>query len=222
MSEVHEPAPSSPLPRPGRVEALVDGIYAVAMTLLVLDIKLPDDVRFSSNDDMLRHFGTVEFTFTTYVISFFVLAIFWTLHHFQFRFVVKLDRGLLWINFFFLLFTTLVPFTTSLVAGHEYLHVPLLLYATNLLLLFVTLTLHLDRLHRVPGLASPELTPALARAMGRRLAFVCVLPVLAASVGMFSPQWGLRVFYLMALLHFLSPLIDRVAARSAAVRHPGR
>jgi len=209
MSEAREPAPSNPLPRPGRVEALVDGIFAVAMTLLVLDIKLPDELHFETNEDLLQHFTVLEFTFANYVISFFVLGIFWTQHHFQFRFVQKLDRGLLWINLFFLFFTTLVPFTTSLAASHEHLQVPLTLYAINLLLLFATLTLHLERLRRVPGLASAELTPALAGAMARRLLLVCVLPVLAIVVGLFSPQWGMRVFYLLALLHFLAPLIDR-------------
>jgi len=216
MPEVHEASSASPLPRPARIEALVDGIFAVAMTLLVLDIKLPDELHFETDAELLRHFTTVEFTFANYVISFFVLGIFWTLHHFQFRFVLKLDRGLLWINLFFLFFTTLVPFTTSLAASHEQLQVPLTLYAINLLLLFLTLALHLNRLRRVPGLASDELTPAIASVMARRLLLVCVLPVLAIAVGMFAPRWGLRVFYLLALLHFLTPLIDRRARRRAS------
>ena len=215
MPEGHDDAAASPLPRPARVEALVDGIFAVAMTLLVLDIKLPDELHFATNDDLLHHFTTLEFTLANYVISFFVLGIFWTLHHFQFRFVKKMDRGLLWINLFFLFFTTLVPFTTSLAASHEQLQVPLTLYAINLLLLFATLTLHLERLWRVPGLASAELTPALAAAMARRLRLVCVLPVLAIVVGLYSPQWGMRVFYLLALLHFLAPLIDRTTRAQA-------
>ena len=137
MPPDHENAPLNPLPRPERVGALVDGIFAVAMTLLVLDIKLPDELHFETNAELLRHFTTIEFTFANYVVSFFVLGIFWTLHHFQFRFVQRVDRGLLWINLFFLLFTTLVPFTTSLAASHEHLQVPLTLYAVNLLLLLV-------------------------------------------------------------------------------------
>lgn len=211
MSEGHHQAAASPMPRPARVETLVDGIFAVAMTLLVLDVKLPDELHFASDDELLRHFTTIEFTLANYVVSFFVLGIFWTLHNFQFRFVRRVDRGLLWINLFFLFFTTLVPFTTSLAASLEHLRVPLMLYAVNLLPLFMMLVLHLERLRRVPGLASDELTPALARGMTRRMLWVCVLPVLAIIVGRWSPAWGLRVFYLLALLHFVTPFIDRRA-----------
>lgn len=214
MPEGHRDVAASPLPRPARIEALVDGIFAVAMTLLVLDIKLPDELQFASNQDLLRHFTTIEFTLANYIVSFFVLGIFWTLHNYQFRFVQRVDRGLLWINLLFLFFTTLVPFTTSLAASHQHLQLPLVLYAINLLMLFLTLALHLERLHRVADLATDELTPDLARGMIRRMLWVCVLPVLAIVVGQWSPTWGLRVFYLLALLHFVTPLIDRRARRA--------
>ena len=81
--------------------------------------------------------------------------------------------------------------------------------------------LHLDRLRRVPGLASAELTPATASAMARRLQVVCVLPLLAIAVGSYSPQWGLRVFYLLAVLHFLTPLIDRNRAHGLRTKVKG-
>jgi uncharacterized membrane protein len=70
------------MPPKARLEALVDGIFAVAMTLLVLDIKVPDGSTFGSNSEMLRHFASVAEAFAIYVVSFCVLAIFWVTHHY--------------------------------------------------------------------------------------------------------------------------------------------
>ncbi len=78
------------MPRKERVEALSDGIFSVAMTLLVLDIKLPEGVRFASNADAVRHFASVGEAIGTYVVSFFVLAMFWVGHNYQFRYVERL------------------------------------------------------------------------------------------------------------------------------------
>jgi uncharacterized membrane protein len=198
------------MPPKNRVEALVDGIFSVAMTLLVLGVKLPDGLQLSSNADMLRHFASVEFSFGIYVISFCVLAMFWIAHHFQFRYAARIDHTLLWINLIFLLLVTLIPFTTSLIASYGTLELPVLLYAANQLLLFLMLAFHLRRLRHVPELTTSEFTPHIGNIMWRRLRVVCIVPILAMIVAPFSPYWGIRVFYLLGVLHFVPNLLDRV------------
>jgi len=198
------------LPSKNRVEALVDGIFSVAVTLLVLDIKLPEGLQFTSNEDMLRHFASVEFSFGIYVASFCVLAMFWIAHHFQFKFVLRLDGSLLWINLIFLLLITLVPFSTNLIASHGTLQVSVILYAANVVLLFLMLALHVRRLRRHPDLATAEFTPAIGDAMGRRLRSFCVIPIVAMLVALYSPTWGVRIFYLLAFLHFTPEWMDRL------------
>jgi uncharacterized membrane protein len=198
------------LPSKNRVEALVDGIFSVAMTLLVLDIKLPDGLQFSSNEDMLRHFASVEFSFGIYVASFCVLAMFWIAHHFQFKFVLRVDGSLLWINLIFLLLITLVPFSTNLIASHGTLQVPVILYAVNVLLLFLMLAIHVRRLRQHPDLATAEFKPAIGDAIYRRLCSYCVVPVVAMLVALYSPPWGARMFYLLAFLHFAPEWMDRL------------
>ncbi len=203
-------SPTSRLPGKNRVESLVDGIFSVSMTLLVLDIKLPPGLEFSTNQDMLLHFASVEFSFAIYVVSFCVLAMFWIAHHFQFTYVERVDRTLLWINLLFLLFTTLVPFSTNLVASHGTLQVPVMLYGGNLMLLYLMLALHLRRLRRHRSLATAEFLPEIGAAMSRRLRSFCVLPVIAMAVAVYSPPWGIRVFYLLAFLHFVPDVLDRL------------
>jgi uncharacterized membrane protein len=205
------------MPAKSRVEALSDGIFSVAMTLLVLDIKLPDGLQFASNAEMLKHFASVGEAFGTYVVSFLVLAMFWIAQNYQFRYVKNLDRTLLWTNIAFLLSTTTVPFTTNLIATHANLSLPVMLYAVNLLLLGVTLLLHQRRLAAQPGLATEALTPRISAAIDGRLRLVCAVPILAIVVAQVSPPWALRMFYLLAALHFVPHTVtDEEATGSAS------
>jgi uncharacterized membrane protein len=205
---------ASVMPSRNRVEAMVDGIFSVAMTLLVLDIKLPEGLQLDSNAALLSYFYGIAATFEVYVVSFCVLGMFWVGHHYQFRFVKQVDRTLLWINLVFLLFITLIPFTTNLIANSSALELPVMLYAGNQLLLYLMLGLHLRRLRRRPELATAEFTPQTGARIASRLRAYAVLPVLAVVVAFVSPQWGLRVFYLLALLHFVPHSAEAEAAES--------
>jgi len=190
------------MPKKPRVEALIDGIFAVSMTLLVLDIRIPDGVRLDSNADLSGHLAALGQAFEVYVFSFVVLAMFWVAHGIQFRFVARLDKPLLWVNFGFLLLTTTVPFTTNLLSGHGRLSAAVTLFAANLLLLDAGLLLHIHRLRSKPGLATPALTPMLGRSIELRLLAICAVPLIAAAVAQVAPEWGMRCLYLMALAHF--------------------
>jgi uncharacterized membrane protein len=201
------------MPSKNRVEALVDGIFSVAMTLLVLDIKLPEGVQLATNDELIRHFASVGASFAVYLISFFVLAMFWVGHHYQFRYVRRLDRGLLWINFGFLLLTTLVPFSTNLVATHGNLSFAVTVYAANLFLLGAALLLHGQVLLSRREVATEEFTTAIGTEIRARLALICVVPLLAICAAQLSPRLGISMFWLLALLHFIPRAIKPAEAR---------
>jgi uncharacterized membrane protein len=191
------------MPSKERLQALVDGIFSVAMTLLVLDIKLPAGLGFDSNAGLLDHFGEVASAFRTYALSFVVLAMFWIAHDYQFRYVKRLDRGLVWINMAFLLLTTTVPFTTNLVTSHGNLSLAVAAYAGNLLLLGFALLLHIRYLAGHPSLAAAEFHPATVARVTRRLATVCAIPGVSMAVAVLSPYWAMHTLLAMVLLHFL-------------------
>jgi uncharacterized membrane protein len=191
------------VPSKARVEALTDGIFAVAMTLLVLDIKLPEGTRLESNAELLSHFSSITQAFVVYVLSFVVLAMFWAAHNYQFHVLQRLDRPLLWANFAFLLLTTMVPFTTNLVSAHSALSVAATLYALNLLLLGVALWVHLRWLRRHPQLVTAELTGARGGAIEWRLGLFCGVAALAVVVAQVSPRLATKVFFLLLLVHFI-------------------
>src|SRR5262245_14494794 len=107
-----------PLPLPkARLEALTDGIFAVTMTLLVLDLRFVDRVRGDAAHvwgDLWNLLPYID----DYVISFAVLCVFWLAHLRLIRRIREIDANFTWINLAFLLFTTFVPPLTSWV-GHE-------------------------------------------------------------------------------------------------------
>jgi uncharacterized membrane protein len=126
-----------PLPLPkSRLEALADGIFAVTMTLLVLDLRLPER-QMGSPDDFVRTLIELIPHVDNYVISFVVLCVFWIAHLRLMRRVREVDGTFLWTTLGFLLFTTFVPPLTSYL-GHNPLHPrAAILYGTNLLAILV-------------------------------------------------------------------------------------
>jgi TMEM175 potassium channel family protein len=191
------------MPTKARMEALSDGIFSVAMTLLVLDIKMPDNLRLQGSADLWRHFASVGHAFVVYALSFVVLAMFWAGHNYQFHYVEKLDRQLLWTNFMFLLATTTIPFATNLITTHPDLTLAVCVYAANILVLDLGLLLHVRRLQGTAALASRDFTPAIGRRIQRRLLLMSLVPLLAIAVSQVSAAWGLRTFYILLALHFL-------------------
>jgi uncharacterized membrane protein len=101
-----------------RVEAFSDGVFAIAMTLLVLEIKVPrasDLVRRTTLPELLEHEWPA---FVAYVLSFATVLIIWTNHHALFRLIRRCNHSFLLINGALLMAVTLVPFPTGLLAEH--------------------------------------------------------------------------------------------------------
>jgi len=97
----------------GRIEYFTDAVIAIAMTLLVLDIKLPE---LGKHETIFEALGRTWEQFFAYALSFVIIALNWVFHHRRFRAIVRYDSTLIWINLAFLLFIAVVPFPTSLLA----------------------------------------------------------------------------------------------------------
>ncbi|MRH88280.1 DUF1211 domain-containing protein [Nocardia sp. SYP-A9097] len=97
------------------MEAFSDGVFAVAITLLILEIKVPAE----AGDQLLRELGHQWPSYAAYVVTFLVIGIMWVNHHTVFGFVERVDRTLLFLNLLLLLGVVALPWAASLVA--EYL-----------------------------------------------------------------------------------------------------
>ena len=105
-----------------RLEAFTDAIIAIAITLLVLDIKVPSREANDSNQALWHSLGDIWPNYFGYALSFIVLGIMWVNHHQIFQYIARTNHAFLIINVFFLLCVSFLPFPTALVAeyiGHE-------------------------------------------------------------------------------------------------------
>jgi uncharacterized membrane protein len=205
-----------------RIEALADGIFAVAMTLLVLDIKSPENLWFDTDHALAVHLAGFEHSFVMYAISFVVLGIFLFCHHVQLHFVHRVDRRLLWTNLLFLLFVVLIPFSTDLLGDHGHLQLPVVIYAVNLLVLVLLLYLHLRYLVANPRLAVPELTPEAVTLINRQLLLLGLVPACSIAVSFHSPRLGMYLYTLLVVPVFLSGRIDQLTRGATEDDDPAR
>jgi uncharacterized membrane protein len=122
-----------------RIEALSDGVFAIALTLLVLDIRVPIREHVVFEKDLVFEFSKLAPKLLAYFLSFMTLGIFWTAHSSQFHFINKSDRNFTWINLAFLLFVTITPFTTAFLSEYITFKFAVAIYWLNLFLLGIML-----------------------------------------------------------------------------------
>lgn len=101
-----------------RIEMLCDGVFAIAMTLLVLELKVPDLPRPASAADVWHALGAHRLGFFAFALSFMLAGSFWMQHHVLFHYLTRATRPLALLNLVFLMFVSLLPFSTSLFAAY--------------------------------------------------------------------------------------------------------
>ena len=114
-----------------RVVFFSDAVFAIAITLLVIDIRPPAGVEITSNQALLAALPGVF----SYLISFFVIGSFWLAHHTLFTYVARVDTRLIWLNFLFLFFVALTPFPTRIVGEYGAFITAKVLYASDVVLM---------------------------------------------------------------------------------------
>ena len=197
------------LPSKGRIEALTDGIFAVAMTLLVLDLKLPEALAGMVDDAGLRAALLALLPkLESYVISFLVLCVFWLGHHRLMHLVRGVEHGFLWRNLLFILCITFVPFTTSLMGEYRELDDAPVVYGVNLaLILAAQLMLWRRALFHLMALPADE---AAARWQVVRRRFFVAFGIVGAALALAAAGWRFAA-YLYLLFFFVSTVRPKPA-----------
>lgn len=120
-----------------RTEALFDGILAIAMTLLVLDIKIPNPEGISNSAEFLQTLKDMHLTFIKYFTSFFILASIWIANNKEIHYLEKTNHTHIWLNIYCMFFIVLIPFTTSV--QDDFSSIPLAIIIFHLNIFFVEL-----------------------------------------------------------------------------------
>jgi uncharacterized membrane protein len=189
-----------------RLAALSDGVFAVAMTLLVLDLRLPVREAIHGDQDLWRALLALFPQIVTYMMSFLTLGIFWIGQQTQLNYLSRSDRSLSWIHLFFLFSVTLVPFSTRLLSEFISFRTALIVYWLNILLLGVTLYLSWQ-CASTTGLVSADMPSDVPAAIKRRIIVAQALYAFGALLCVFSTYWSMAFIVLVQLNYAIAPKI---------------
>jgi len=197
-----------------RLGALSDGIFGVAMTLLVLDLRLPAASAVHDEHGLWVGIAAMGPQLLMYLMSFITLGIFWVGHQTQLNYLARSDRHLTWIHLGFLFAVTLAPFSTKLLAAFPEYRVALLAYWFNLLLLGGTLFASWRYSNRA-NLLKPGTPEHTAAAICNRIVIAQCLYAFGALLCIIGTTWSVAFIALVQLNYAVAPRFKRDAPASS-------
>jgi uncharacterized membrane protein len=178
-----------------RLEAFSDGVFAIVITLLILDIRIP----IVQPADLGAALVNILPQLLTYILSFFIVGLYWHLHHQVAAEIKLIDGAFVWLNLVWLLFVSMLPFPTALLGRYPLQPIPLTIYGINLILVNVTGFVILVYFQRRPELRFTPMSAAELRAVAPIYVVVNMLYAVAIAAAWFIPwlSYGIYIFVLM-------------------------
>jgi uncharacterized membrane protein len=198
---------------PERLVTFTDGVFAIVITILVLDIRVPD---FGSGQALRESIEELQPTLVAFVVSFFLVGMYWSWHRGAFSQVRSVDLQTVWLNLLFLLPVSLVPFAASALGSHSEEPIVLHLYGAVLIAATLTRALLSWHLRRYPQL----LWVAPSREESRITAWITVGIVAVYGVAMLvagTARWlSLLLFAAVPLSYFIALLVLKANPKTEA------
>ena len=177
----------------GRLEAFSDGVIAIIITIMVLEMKVPHGTEFSALEPLLP-------VFVSYVLSFVYVGIYWNNHHHLLHAAHKVDGRVMWANLHLLFWLSLFPFVTGWMGENHFAATTVALYGVVLFMAAIAYTILVRALIALHGKDS-----ALAAAIGSDFKGNISLVIYAAGVALsFVFSWlGFALYVLVAVIWFI-------------------
>lgn len=179
----------------GRLEAFSDGVFAIVITLLILDIKIPE----VQPTDLPAALVNLLPQILTYVLSFFIVGLYWHLHHQVATQIKFVDEAFIWLNLVWLLFVSVLPFPTALLGRYPLQPIPLTIYGINLILVNVTGFVILVYFRYHPHLRLKPMSAAELRATAPIYVAVNGLYAVAIMAAWFFPWLSYGIYFFVLL-----------------------
>jgi len=187
-----------------RLAALSDGIFSVAMTLLVLDLRVPAAEAIHSEHDLRRVLIALSPRLVIFLMSIMTNGIFWVGQQTQLNYFARSDRNLVWIHIAFLCCVSVTPFSTALLAEFIHYRTALLVYWSNILLLGLTLLWswsYATRSHLLVDDLPAEIHPAIIR----RILIAQSLYATGAALCFFNTYYSIAAIVLVQINYAIAP-----------------
>jgi uncharacterized membrane protein len=194
----------------GRLEAFSDGVLAIIITVMVLELKPPD------GDNLHALVHTSGLGLLTYLLSFVYIGIYWSNHHHMFQIAGYVDGSVLWANLHLLFWLSLYPFTTSWLDESHVARTPTVVYGVNLLGAAIAYYVLQLRMLRLPG-TGYRFREVLGRDLKGKLSPVIYL--IGIALAFLEPWVGLVPFVVVALMWLVPDRrVERYLAAQSAAR----
>lgn len=186
-----------------RIETLVDGVFAIAMTLLVVNLHIPTVPQKLAAEEIPAAILKLGPSFVSYFMSFFLLAIFWMVHHRQFRSIKRANDTLLWINIICLMFIAIIPFTTYLNGRYGDQLLPVVLFECNMLIIGLIFYLQWVYASTNYRLIDETVDSKQIIAGRRKNLMIPAVSLVAIAIAFISPQWSTTVYMTIPFIHHM-------------------
>lgn len=198
---------SEPSSATERLVAFSDGVFAIAITLLILEIRLPELPSINSEAALQNALWSLMPKFLAYVFSFLMIGQYWQLHQHMFNYIKGADRRLILTNLYFLLFICFVPFPTIVLSEHGDLQTATIFYALSLSisrLIATWMWVHATNRHRLVDQTLPSVVIKfyLLRSLNAPVIFLLSIPLSFFSIELTYWSWGL-IWLVSLLLNWL-------------------
>ncbi|MDF0679465.1 MAG: TMEM175 family protein [Candidatus Nitrosocosmicus sp.] len=191
----------------GRLESLTDGVFAIIMTILVFNISVPELILFTEGDfaseRLSAKFADLWPDFLAYVISFSTLGAFWVAHHRIFRWILYVDRPLIWINISFLMIIGLIPFSTTILTQYLDSQNSIFAFSFNAILAGLLIYAIYYYVKRNPDLVDKSVQALIEKSSSRRI----VATILTYSVAIIFSFIYLQASLFLLLLVLIPEII---------------
>ncbi len=196
-----------------RIETLTDGVFAIVMTLLILEIHVPEIAEGLVDAELPTKLAELGPKLFSYALSFVILGVLWVGHHNQFYFIKRADRSLLWINILFLMFVAFIPFSAALLGEYGQNQLSVAIYGANLIVAGLVLYLHWWYGVKTHHLTDAHVEPTLNRTITRRILTPPAVYLLAIILSFVSTTLSILLYIFVPLSYILPGRIDRLWVR---------
>lgn len=192
-----------------RLEALGDGLFAIVMTLMVLELKIPEWEGEVTNERVWHYLGELAPSFFAFALSFIILGIFWFAHRLVHLFVGHSNRRLMWLSMLFYLCISLIPFSAAMLGRYPENQLVEVIYGVNMVAACQFLYWLWSYANSVADLMVREVPAELEREVNTLFLFAPASYMVAIGISFVEPIWSFY-FYLVAPLCYLIPTkLDR-------------
>jgi len=191
------------------MEAFSDGVFAIVVTLLVLELRVPVLPENFSTQDVLKELLHLSPKFFSFAMSFVIVAIFWVNHHQFFHILEKTDRAMLWYNNLLLFWLSFVPFPTAFIGEHPVSMIPVMLYGAVLFFAGVSFNLMLRHAVKAKLFLKSVSDEVLNQSVKRGVIgpVVYFVSIISAFISVYV---SLSIFLLVPVIYFIPQKIVRL------------